>query len=286
MKNPKVSFEFFPPKTPEGEEKLWGVLKELGELKPSFVSVTYGAGGTTQEKTGNLVKRICRETKIPVAAHITCVGANKSSVNSLIENWVDHGIQHIVALRGDPLEGKKTFEAHKQGYKNAAELVSEIKKAHNVKISVAGYPEMHPESSSETSDLTNLKKKVDAGADQIITQFFFNPENFLRFRDKAYRLGIRAPIIPGILPVTNFARVTDFSKQCGATIPHYIVKRFERLDEDGKTRLSVAAATVSDLCKTLRIEGVDQFHFYTLNQTSFLCCVSYDASRPCCGVSF
>jgi methylenetetrahydrofolate reductase (NADPH) len=266
MQAPKVSFEFFPPATEKMEETLWHSVERLAPLNPSFVSVTYGAGGSTRERTHATVKRLRDETALEPAAHLTCVGATRHEVNAVIQSYWDSGIRHIVALRGDPPEGAGGYTPHPDGYANAAELTAGIKKIADIFISVAAYPETHPDSASRAADIDMLKQKIDAGAEQAITQFFFEPDYFFRYRDAVAAAGISIPIIPGIIPVNNFTRIKSFAAMCGATIPDWMVKRFEGLEEDPDTRKLVAATIAAEFCHKLAAGGVDQFHFYTLNQ--------------------
>ncbi|UTW56934.1 methylenetetrahydrofolate reductase [NAD(P)H] [Kordiimonas sp. SCSIO 12610] len=262
-----VSFEFFPPKTEKMEETLWHSIKTLETLNPSFVSVTYGAGGSTRERTHKTVKRLLDETSLPPAAHLTCVSATKSEVNEIIENYHEAGVRHIVALRGDPPTIGKPYGAHPGGYENAAELVGGIREISNdFEISVAAYPEQHPDSPNLAADLENLKRKVDAGATRAITQFFFEPDSYFRFLDHCRSYGINVPIIPGILPVTNFNTLKSFAGACGTSIPTWLHKVFEGLDDRPQTRSLVAATVAGEMCKRLYAGGVRDFHFYTLNR--------------------
>lgn len=261
-----ISFEFFPPKTLEMENALWQSIERLAPLQPNFVSVTYGAGGSTRERTHQTVARILSETQLTPAAHLTCVGASREEINAIIVRYQQMGVRHIVALRGDaPVRGH-AYEPHPGGYAYAADLVTGIKKHGDFEVSVAAYPEGHPESVSAKADLENLQRKVDAGASRAISQFFFDPDVFLRFRDRVSAARISVPLVPGILPVTNFKRVRAFAKDCGASVPHWLAKKFEGLDEHPHIRQLVAASVVADQCRILRSEGVDEFHFYTLNR--------------------
>ena len=261
-----VSFEFFPPKTERMEEALWESVKTLEPLAPRFVSVTYGAGGSTRERTHNTVVRIAQETSLAPAAHLTCVEASRSEIDEVALGYWQGGIRHVVALRGDPPEPGKGFSAHPQGYANAAELVAGLKRVAPFEISVAAYPEIHPDSLSRAADLDNLKRKIDAGADRAITQFFFSPESFFRFRDDAAAAGIDAELVPGILPVSNVAQTRKFAAMCGAAIPHWMDKLFEGLDDLPAARQLIAATVAAELCGQLYSGGVRQFHFYTLNR--------------------
>ena len=262
----EVSFEFFPPKTEKMEQTLWESVKTLEPLAPRFVSVTYGAGGSTRERTHNTVVRIAQETSLRPAAHLTCVEASRGEIDDVARAYWDAGIRHIVALRGDPPVMGKKFEPHPEGYANAAELVEGLKKVAPFEISVAAYPENHPDSPSKAADLDNLKRKIDAGADRAISQFFFSPESFFRFRDDAAAAGIDAELVPGILPVSNVAQTRKFAAACGAGIPAWLDKLFEGLDDLPAARQLVAATVAAELCGQLYAGGVRQFHFYTLNR--------------------
>jgi methylenetetrahydrofolate reductase (NADPH) len=261
-----VSFEFFPPKTEGMAETLWRSIETLAPLRPRFVSVTYGAGGSTRERTHATVERIVRETELTPAAHLTCVGATREEVDSIAKSYWDAGVRHIVALRGDSPEPGQAYSPHPGGYANAAELVAGLKAVAPFEISVAAYPEVHPDSACPASDLDNLLRKIDAGADRAITQFFFSADCFLRFRDRvaAARPGIE--IVPGILPVSNVATTRRFAGQCGAAIPDWMDRLFEGLDELPSARQLVAATIAGELCGQLYAGGVRHFHFYTLNR--------------------
>lgn len=261
-----VSFEFFPPETEKASETLWNSIQRLAPLNPSYVSVTYGAGGTTRERTHNTVSRIRSETHLAPAAHLTCVGATREEVDAVARQYWEAGVQHIVALRGDPPKGANRYEPHDKGYAYAADLVAGLRKVADFEISVAAYPEPHPEAPSPEADLDNLKRKIDAGATQAITQFFFDIDTYLRFLEKARSAGITVPIVPGILPVTNFKRVAEFSKRCGAEIPNWMADLFEGLDDDPEARKLVAASLAAEQCRALSANGVNQFHFYTMNR--------------------
>jgi methylenetetrahydrofolate reductase (NADPH) len=261
-----VSFEFFPPKTEKMEETLWASVKTLEPLHPRFVSVTYGAGGSTRERTHNTVVRIQQETPLNAAAHLTCVEASRSEIDEVALGYWQAGIRHVVALRGDPPEPGKGFQAHPDGYANAAALVAGLKRVAPFEISVAAYPETHPDSADRAADLDNLKRKIDAGADRAITQFFFSPECFFRFRDDAAAAGIDAELVPGILPISNVAQTRKFAEMCGAAIPPWMDKLFEGLDDLPAARQLVAATVAAELCGQLYAGGVRQFHFYTLNR--------------------
>jgi methylenetetrahydrofolate reductase (NADPH) len=262
----EVSFEFFPPKTEKMEETLWESVKTLEPLGPRFVSVTYGAGGSTRQRTHATVERIARETSLQAAAHLTCVEASRDEIDDVAREYWAAGIRHIVALRGDPSVPGNSVVARPDGYANAAELVEGLKKVAPFEISVAAYPECHPESPSKKADVENLKRKIDAGADRAITQFFFSPECFFRFRDEAAAAGIDAEIVPGILPVSNVAQTRRFAAMCGATIPVWMDRIFEGLDNLPAARQLVAATVAAELCGQLYAGGVRHFHFYTLNR--------------------
>ncbi|HVI50022.1 MAG TPA: methylenetetrahydrofolate reductase [Candidatus Sulfotelmatobacter sp.] len=262
-----VSFEFFPPKTEKMQESLWECVKRLEPLGPQFVSVTYGAGGGTRERTHETVTRIARETALKAAAHLTCVGSSQGEVDDIARRYWDEGIRHIVALRGDPLDGQAgKYAPHPQGYAYAADLVKGLKKVADFEISVAAYPETHPEAASPQADLDNLKRKVDAGATRAISQYFFDVDVFFRFRDRCAAAGINVPIVPGILPVTNFAQVQKFSAACGTSVPAWMADLFEGLDDDPDTRRLVAATVAAEQCRALVAGGVNDLHFYTLNR--------------------
>ena len=267
---PQVSFEFFPPKTEAMTTQLWAAVTALQPLRPQFVSVTYGAGGTTRETTHDTIIRIQRETSLTPAAHLTCVGAPRSEIDELLRRYWQAGIRHIVALRGDPPPGSDGYRPHPEGYAYAADLVAGIRRVAAFEISVAAFPETHPEARSAGADLDNLKRKLDAGATRAITQYFFDSDLFLRFRDRARRAGITAPIVPGILPVTNFAQVARFSRQCGASIPGWLADLFDGLDDEPETRKLVAAMVATEQCRALQAEGIDAFHFYTLNRADLI----------------
>ena len=270
-----VSFEFFPPKTEKMQQTLWECIKRLEPLAPSFVSVTYGAGGTTRERTHDTVVRIARETSLKPAAHLTCVGHSQGEVDDIARRYWDEGIRHIVALRGDAPEGSGRYVPTPGGYAYAVDLVKGLKRIADFEISVAAYPEMHPDAPSAQFDLDNLKAKVDAGATRAISQYFFDVDVFRRFRDKAAAAGINVPILPGILPVTNFAQVQKFSAACGASVPDWMAKLFEGLDDDPDTRRLVAATVAAEQCRALAADGVSDFHFYTLNRADLAYAISH-----------
>ncbi len=261
-----ISFEFFPPKNEKMAETLWNSVATLSPLGPRFVSVTYGAGGTTRERTHEQVVRIQNETSIPAAAHLTCVNATREEVDEVARHYWAEGIRHIVALRGDPPDGASQYTPHPGGYANAAELIAGLKKVADFEISVGAYPEVHPDSPDAQADIDNLKAKFDAGADRAITQFFFDPECFFRFRDEAAAAGIDAEIVPGIMPVMSFAAVQRMSGMCGTAIPGWMEGLFDGLDERPAARQLVSATIAAELCRKLYAGGVRQFHFYTLNR--------------------
>ena len=262
----QVSFEFFPPKTDKMAETLWQSVQTLAPLQPRFVSVTYGAGGSTRARTHQTVERILKETSLTPAAHLTCVGASKGEIDHIAREYWDLGVRHIVALRGDPPEAGTKYRPHAAGYRDACELVAGLKEVAPFDISVAAYPECHPDSSSRQFDIENLKRKVDAGADRAITQFFFSSECFFRFRDEAAAAGIDAEIVPGILPISNVATTRRFAEMCGASIPQWLDQLFEGLDDLPGARQLIAATVAAELCGQLYAGGVRHFHFYTLNR--------------------
>lgn len=262
----QVSFEFFPPADAEMEATLWRSVQRLASLAPRFVSVTYGADGSTRARTHQLVRRIQRETSLIGAPHLTCVGASRGEILDIARQYRDQGVRHIVALRGDPPKGAARYEPHPDGFAYAADLVAGLKRIADFEISVAAYPEVHPEAPSALFDLDNLKRKLDAGATRAITQFFYDMESFLRFRDLCAAAGIRAPIVPGILPITRFPQVVRMAGRCGTRIPQWLEERFHGLDEDPETRRLIAASVAIDQVHTLERHGVRDFHFYTLNR--------------------
>ncbi|EDL49367.1 methylenetetrahydrofolate reductase [Erythrobacter sp. SD-21] len=261
-----VSFEFFPPKTEKMAETLWSSVKTLEPLDPRFVSVTYGAGGSTRERTHDAVRRIVAETGIPAAAHLTCVQATREEVDEVARQYWEEGVRHIVALRGDAPDAQAGYAPHPGGYENAADLIAGLTKIADFEISVAAYPEVHPDSPDRQSDLDNLKRKFDAGATRAITQFFFEPECFFDFRDKAAAAGIDGEIVPGIMPVMSFAAVQKMSGLCGTAIPDWMEGLFDGLDERPAARQLVSATIAAEMCRRLYAGGVRQFHFYTLNR--------------------
>lgn len=263
---PQVSFEFFPPQSEEMMQKLWATVERLAPLAPRFVSVTYGAGGSTRSRTHATVTRIAAETGLTVAAHLTCVDATREEIDEVANDYWQAGIRHIVALRGDPPDRDRRFRPTPNGYAYAVDLVAGLKAVADFEISVAAYPETHPEAPNPQFDIDNLKAKVDAGASRAITQFFFDPEVFLRFRDCAAANGIMVPIVPGIMPVTNFSSVKRFAGLCGASVPAWLGRNFDGLDDDFETRKLVAATVAGQQCQYLQTHGVEDFHFYTLNR--------------------
>jgi methylenetetrahydrofolate reductase (NADPH) len=266
-----VSFEFFPPKSPEMETALWESIHRLAPIGPSFVSVTYGAGGTTRERTHTTVKRLVEETSLKPAAHLTCVDATKADVDEVIKAYGEAGVKHIVALRGDPSLGIGTaYAPHPEGYQTTADLVRGIRVLGDFEVSVSAYPETHPESPSFAHDLDVLKAKMDAGATRAITQFFFDNTLYLSFLEKAHKAGITIPIIPGIVPVQNFRQTANFAKKTGASIPQWLANRFEGLEDDVATRRLVAAAVCAEQVIGLIDQGVCDFHFYTMNKADLV----------------
>ena len=265
-----VSFEFFPPKTEEMMAVLWASVQRLEPLGPKFISVTYGAGGSTRERTHQTVRRIQTETALNCAAHLTCVGATRAEVDAVARDYWNSGIRHIVALRGDPADQNANYVPHPGGYAFAADLVAGLKRVADFEISVAAYPEVHPDAKSASADLDNLKRKIDAGATRAISQFFFDNDKFLRFRDRAVKAGITVPILAGIMPVTNFAKVAGFAKACGASIPPWLADAFSGLEDDPETRKQVSASVTWAQCRDLRDAGVRDFHFFTLNRADLV----------------
>ena len=261
-----VSFEFFPPATEEMQRKLWHSIERLAPLNPSFMSVTYGAGGSTRDRTHATVRRILRETPVRPAAHLTCMGATREEVDAVVRDYRDAGVEHIVALRGDPAGTGAAFAPHPGGYENAADLVAGIRRIGDFDVSVAAYPEKHPDSRDKKADLDNLQRKIDAGANRAITQFFFDNDVYLRFLDRARARGISVPIVPGIMPVTNFNKLRQFAARCGASIPAWLAQLFEGLDDSPEERKLIAASVAISQCERLLEYGIRHFHFYTLNR--------------------
>jgi methylenetetrahydrofolate reductase (NADPH) len=261
---PSLSFEFFPPNTPNGSLRLWRSVERLAPLAPQFVSVTYGAGGTTRDRTNVAIKTIVDRARLNVAGHLTCVGASRDETLAVARGYARLGVRRIVALRGDPPKGETEFVPHPQGFASAAELVAGLREIGDFEISVGAYPEKHPEAASLQGDIDNLKRKLDAGATNAITQFFFENTDFLRFRDACAKAGIAAPIHPGILPVENFAKMLNFAARCQASVPDWMHKAFERADTEEQSHL-LSVSLAAEQCSDLRAEGVDHLHFYTLN---------------------
>ena len=264
---PSVSFEFFPPQSEAAEATLWRSIDRLKSLRPAFVSVTYGADGSTRERTHRAVKRILEETSLTTAPHLTCVGASRGEVDDIAREYWDMGVRHLVALRGDAPKDAPRYEPHPEGYAYASDLVAGLRKVADFEISVAAYPEVHPEAPDADFDLENLKRKLDAGATRAISQFFFDVDVFLRFRDRCAAAGIDSPVVPGILPITRFPQLTKFAAACGASVPDWLRQWFAGLDEDAETRQMIAAAVAIDQVRRLEEEGVSDFHFYTLNRS-------------------
>jgi len=272
----KVSFEFFPPKTEEMEQTLWESIERLAPLEPSFVSVTYGAGGSTRERTHATVSRIVKETRLKPAAHLTCVAATKAQVDEVIRDYWAAGVRHIVALRGDPVGGVGTsYESHPGGYEGSPELIAGIRAIGDFEVSVSAYPEKHPESPSLDTDIDMLKRKVDAGATRAITQFFFDNDVYLRYLDRVRAAGITIPIVPGIVPVQNFKQTAGFAARTGASVPDWLAKRFEGLENDPATRKLIAAAVAAEQALDLVDRGVTEFHFYTMNRADLVYAVCH-----------
>jgi methylenetetrahydrofolate reductase (NADPH) len=270
-KNLRVSFEFFPPKTAAMEETLWRSIERLAPLSPAFVSVTYGAGGSTRERTHATVARILAETALQPAAHLTCVAATRGEVDDVVRAYQAAGVRHVVALRGDPVGGAGTrYEPHPGGYVNAADLVSGIRALGDLEISVAAYPEKHPESPSLAADIDMLKRKVDAGATRAITQFFFDNDVYEAYVERVRGAGLGIPVVPGIVPVHSFAQVARFADKAGASVPDWLARRFEGLDDDPATRQLVAAAVAAEQVLDLVDRGVTDFHFYTMNRADLV----------------
>jgi len=262
----QVSFEFFPPNDEAMERTLWASIERLAPLTPRFVSVTYGADGSTRDRTHRVVTRVLRETSLTGSPHLTCIGASRGEIQQIARRYWDEGIRHIVALRGDPLAGTGRYVPRPDGYAYASDLVHGLKGVADFEISVAAYPETHPEARSPADDLDNLRRKLDAGAKRAITQFFFDTDRYLRFRDRCVAAGINAVIVPGILPITRFPQMLRFAERCGASVPEWLIERFDGLDDDPETRKMIAASVAIEQVARLRREGVDEFHFYTLNR--------------------
>jgi methylenetetrahydrofolate reductase (NADPH) len=272
----RVSFEFFPPKTDEMERTLWESISRLAPLAPNFVSVTYGAGGSTRERTHATVKRILNETALTPAAHLTCVAAMCQDIDAVIRAYYEAGVRHIVALRGDPPGGVgERYAPHPGGYLNGADLVAGIRRIADIEVSVAAYPEKHPDSPSVEADIDMLKAKVDAGATRAMTQFFFENELYFRYLERVRARGIRIPIVPGILPVQNFKQAKSFASRCGASVPDWLAERFDGLDDDPSTRKLIAAAVAAEQVLDLVDQGVTDFHFYTMNRADLVFAVCH-----------
>lgn len=270
---PRVSFEFFPPKSDEAEARLWSAVTRLAPLQPDFVSVTYGAGGSTRARTHRTVQRILSETDLTPAAHVTCVEASRDEVDAVVDNYAKAGVRHVVALRGDPPGGAGiggVYAPRVDGYANATELTAAVARRGGFEISVGCYPEGHPESPSIDHDIAVLKAKVDAGATRAISQFFFDIDAFLRFRDRVQRAGVVIPLIPGVMPVTNFAGLKRMAAGCGAAVPDWLAAHFDGLDDDPETRRLIAASVAAEMCARLQEEGFADFHFYTLNRADLV----------------
>jgi methylenetetrahydrofolate reductase (NADPH) len=271
----QVSFEFFPPKTEAMEANLWKAVHRLAPLRPRFVSVTYGADGSTRDRTHNIVTRIASETGLTSAPHLTCVGATREEVLAIATRYWQEGIRHIVALRGDPPAGQARYTPFPGGFAYADELVAALKRVGDFEISVAAYPDTHPEAPSPAFDIEHLKRKFDAGATRAITQFFFDTDQYLRFRDRCAAAGVTGPIVPGLLPINKFSQMLNFAARCGATVPAWLHQRFEGLDDDAETRQMIAASVAIELVGRLRRHGVSEFHFYTLNRAELTYAICY-----------
>ena len=266
-KSPAVSFEFFPPNTQAMEETLWQSIKRLADLGPRFVSVTYGADGSTRERTHAAVARIIEETTLTPAPHLTCIDATRGEIDAIAREYWDMGVRHLVALRGDAPKGSGPYKPKADGYAYAADLVAGLRKVGDFDISVAAYPEVHPEAPDADFDLDNLKRKLDAGASRAITQFFFDTDTFLRFRDQCAKAGIESAIVPGILPITRFPQLEKFAAACGASVPDWLRGWFAGLEDDAQTRQMIAASVAINQVRRLQAQGIDEFHFYTLNRS-------------------
>jgi methylenetetrahydrofolate reductase (NADPH) len=276
-KSPAISFEFFPPKTEEMERNLWETIKRLAPLAPTFVSVTYGAGGSTRERTHSTIARILAETRLIPAAHLTCVGAARGEIDDIVDRYHEVGVRHIVALRGDPPGGIGTaYATHPDGYRHSADLVAGIKRQHgDIEVSVSAYPEKHPESRDFDADIDVLKAKVDAGATRAITQVFFDNDLYFRYLDRVRARGIQIPIVPGIMPMHNFKQARNFVTRAGTSVPDWLAEKFEGLDDDAETRKLVAATVAAGQVQKLAKRGVDTFHFYTMNRADLVFAISH-----------
>ena len=280
--NIKVSFEFFPPSSPKMEEGLWRSVEKLGPLGPSFVSVTYGAGGTTRERTHATISKLMKETDLDVAAHLTCVGASREEVDEIIEEYYNAGVRHFVALRGDSPDGiGAKYSSHRDGYQNGAELVAGLKAFSDLEVTVSAYPEKHPDSPDFATDIDLLKRKVDNGATRAITQFFFDNDAYEAYVERVRRAGIYIPIVPGIAPVGNFKSIAKFADQCGTHIPQWLADRFEGLENDPKTSALVASAVAAEQVMDLVERGIEDFHFYTMNKADLVFAICHQLGlRP------
>jgi methylenetetrahydrofolate reductase (NADPH) len=276
-RRPNISFEFFPPKTEEMERSLWDTINRLAPLSPNFVSVTYGAGGSTRERTHSTISRILRETELLPAAHLTCVGAARGEIDEIVDRYHDVGVRHIVALRGDPATGIGTqYVAHPDGYQTSPDLIAGIKKRHgDIEISVSAYPEKHPDARDFDADIDTLKAKVDAGATRAITQVFFDNDLYFRYLDRVRARGISIPIVPGIMPMHNFKQARNFVTRAGTTVPNWLAEKFDGLDDDVETRKLVAATVAAGQVQKLAKHGVDTFHFYTMNRADLVFAISH-----------
>jgi methylenetetrahydrofolate reductase (NADPH) len=274
---PAISFEFFPPKSEEMERSLWDTINRLAPLTPNFVSVTYGAGGSTRERTHSTITRILAETSLTPAAHLTCVGAARGEIDEIVARYHEVGVRHIVALRGDPPGGIGTaYSTHPDGYQSSAELVAGIKKRHSdIEISVSAYPEKHPESRDFDADIDVLQAKFDAGATRAITQVFFDNDLYFRYLDRVRGRGITIPIVPGIMPMHNFKQARNFVTRAGTTVPDWLAAKFDGLDDDAETRKLVAATVAAGQVQKLAKHGVDTFHFYTMNRADLVFAISH-----------
>lgn len=274
-----ISFEFFPPKTDEMEQKLWDSIQQLQPMHPTFVSVTYGAGGTTRERTHHTVRRMIEETSLKPAAHLTCVGASREEVDQVARDYWEAGVRHIVALRGDPApnaDGSSgTYQPHPQGYEHSCDLVAGLKKIADFEVTVGAYPEKHPESDSFDTDMAILKRKVDAGATRAITQYFFDVEHYFRYVERLHKNNITIPVIPGLLPVSNVSQLKKFSKMCGASVPQWLMALFDGLDNDPLKRNAVAVSVAAEQARQLKAFGVQDIHFYTLNRADLTAAICH-----------
>jgi methylenetetrahydrofolate reductase (NADPH) len=277
LKRPAISFEFFPPKTEDMERNLWDTINRLAPLDPKFVSVTYGAGGSTRERTHSTISRILKETALLPAAHLTCVGASRGEIDEIVDRYHEVGVRHIVALRGDPAGGIGTaYSSHPDGYQSSADLVAGIKKRHgDIEVSVSAYPEKHPEARDFDDDIDTLQAKVDAGAARAITQVFFDNDRYLRYLDRVRARGIDIPIVPGIMPMHNFKQARNFVTRAGTTVPSWLADKFEGLDDDAETRKLVAATVAAGQVQKLAKQGIDTFHFYTMNRADLVFAISH-----------